>query len=588
MLRRVLLALAATAILAPATAGAASSDSLAPANAPPHWLPPEAWVYNHWLPYDEGRLYRLLRITRVQLWQDLRDDRQPLMDLARRRGWRSATALATALLAPRRAGLTPSRYRTLLDRARRTLTQGHLAQHVFFHSLHQFAIPSAAPDIFGLPDAQYRALRRAELSPLEIGRLHGRSPSRVQAMAAAVLRERVRAGVAGGAMTARQGALLLRRQLSQLPRWLGQARYNGPPRTSGGKLLAAPQDYASNPQISADGSVVAFEFYEQTLTEALRFGEIAVRAAQVGGAASLLVGPPGAADDPQSRYNPSLSADGNVVAYEAAAGNLNFAKRYGDIGVLAADRRAGTVAELAHPADQRGRLSRSSYAPAMSGDGRTVAFQAVGATGRSGVYARDLASGATVVVTTGAGGDAFEPSIDHAGARVAFTRSLRDGRSRVILCDLATRRRTAVSAPREAASSPAVAAAGRHVAYTASTRRGARVLVRDLATTTTLLASAGADRFALDPAISADGRVVAYTSVTGDRSRVIVRDLARGTRTVIAPGADGDVSDPSISADGTRVAFASDATNLDAGHTDGARWVYVADLRAGTVQAVPR
>src|SRR3954470_24723733 len=59
-----------------------SADSEAPKNAPAHWLPPEAWVYNHWLPYDETRLYRLLGITRVGLWLQLRDDHLTLAPLA--------------------------------------------------------------------------------------------------------------------------------------------------------------------------------------------------------------------------------------------------------------------------------------------------------------------------------------------------------------------------------------------------------------------------------------------------------------------------------------------------------------------------
>jgi hypothetical protein len=45
-----------------------SPDSLAPKGAPAHWLPPEDWVYNHWLPNDETRLYSLLGITRLHLW----------------------------------------------------------------------------------------------------------------------------------------------------------------------------------------------------------------------------------------------------------------------------------------------------------------------------------------------------------------------------------------------------------------------------------------------------------------------------------------------------------------------------------------
>ena len=55
--------------LVPATPPRSRNDSLAPVDAPAHWLPPEAWVYNHWVPYDEGRLYALLHITREQdLW----------------------------------------------------------------------------------------------------------------------------------------------------------------------------------------------------------------------------------------------------------------------------------------------------------------------------------------------------------------------------------------------------------------------------------------------------------------------------------------------------------------------------------------
>src|SRR3954466_2635681 len=80
-----------------------SPDSLAPKGAPAHWLPPEPWVYNHWLPFDERRLYRLLGHTREQLWQQLRDDRRTLAELAARRGWPQPSRLAAALVAPERA-----------------------------------------------------------------------------------------------------------------------------------------------------------------------------------------------------------------------------------------------------------------------------------------------------------------------------------------------------------------------------------------------------------------------------------------------------------------------------------------------------
>ena len=76
----------------------------------------------------------------------------------------------------------------------RDITQGHLAQHLFFHSLHQFAIPSAAPEIFGVTDAAFRALRRRELSPLASAACTAARPALVQGEAIAVLRERIARG----------------------------------------------------------------------------------------------------------------------------------------------------------------------------------------------------------------------------------------------------------------------------------------------------------------------------------------------------------------------------------------------------------
>src|SRR4051794_3558280 len=125
------LVLAVAAVLAAAPgASAHSEDSLAPAGAPPHWLPPAPWVYNHWLPFDERRLYRLLRVDRGDVWQQLRDDRHTLAELAARRGRPDTERLAAQLVAPWERRIDGARLRTLQHRALRTLTQGHLSQHL--------------------------------------------------------------------------------------------------------------------------------------------------------------------------------------------------------------------------------------------------------------------------------------------------------------------------------------------------------------------------------------------------------------------------------------------------------------------------
>src|SRR5438045_1707387 len=92
---------AVLAALAAAAAPARAADSQAPPGAPPHWLPNESWVHEHWLPYDETRLYALLHITRGELWRQLRDDTRNVAELAVRHGWPNAEKLATALVAPR-------------------------------------------------------------------------------------------------------------------------------------------------------------------------------------------------------------------------------------------------------------------------------------------------------------------------------------------------------------------------------------------------------------------------------------------------------------------------------------------------------
>jgi Tol biopolymer transport system component/plastocyanin len=595
----------------------ASFDSEAPVTAPAHWLPPEDWVYNHWLPYDERRLYTLLGVSRGAIWRQLRDDRHNLAQLAARHGWPEPAKLAAALVAPRRGEVSAVVFATLRSRARRTITQGHLSQHLLFHSLHQFSIPSEAPAIFGVTDAEFRGLRRGEQSPLEIGRLHGRSPARVQALAAAVLRERVSFGVRTGAMSARQGRLLLRRQISQLPRWLAQVRYNGPPPTHLGKLTRKPRNFAANPAVSGDGGRIVFEGYEQKLPLALKRGEISVLARSSGAGDPLLnVSKRRDRRTPRSAYNPTVSDDGRRVAFEAAEGNLNFAKRYGQIRVFVSDLRTGRTKAMAVPRVRSG-VSLSGYNPVISGDGSRVAYQAQRRGGQSAVYVTDLRSGRSTLASRGAGGapraddGVYDPAISGTGRYVAFTTAASNlgggdlgGRTQVFVRDLVARTTTLVSrasgrrgaVANDYSADAALSRDGRYVAFSSAARNlgganaGSRVYVRDLRTRRTRVVS-GADGFAIEPSISANGRVVAYTSIANGVSRVLVRGDGAEQLVSRATGADGVAadrgsSDATISADGRHVAFTSAATNLAAAKPDDRRGVFVRDLRAGATTLV--
>ena len=487
----------------------------------------------------------------------------------------------------------------------RTITQGHLAQHLFFHSLHQFAIPSRAPQIFGLSDAAFRDVRRTlELSPLTIARLHGRSPARVEALSVAALRERARAGVAGHAITARQARMLLRRQVTQLPRWLGQARYNGPPKTHHGLLVALPHDYATNPSVSADGTHVVYEQYRQKLPVALRLGEIAVVSRDLRSGRDTLVSRPAAPRpnqplDPRSAYNATVSGDGRLVAYESSPGNVNFAKRYGRIGVHLADTARGRTTRIDHP--PRGEdLSQSAYNPQLAADGRHLAFQAVRGAGTAQVFVCDLHTGSRTLASAGLPRaprgtvtSIYEPRLSADGRFVAFTAvtsraSGGPGRDRLErraarprrphLDDGERRRRGLRLGSDRVRRRPPGGLHGRRGGAAALPARRARTPRRRRSPTP----DAGA---VVDPQLSADGRVLAYTVVRGARSHVEVRRLDSGAVEQVA-SAKGSVTDPSLSADGSVLAFTSDAPDLAPGKTDRSRGVFARDLRAGTTTLV--
>jgi Tol biopolymer transport system component len=613
--RRALLLLSALVALLLASAPvAAAQDSDAPPGALPHWLPSEAWVYEHWLPYDEGRLYRLLATDRGAVWRHLRDDAaHNLEQLARRRGM-GAGRLADRLVSPWRGRVSAARLARLRSRALRTITQGHLSQHILFHSLHQLTIPRHARSIFGVPRAEFLRLRRSELSPAEIGRLHGRSVATMRRRSIAALRATTARAVSGRAMTRRQARLLLDRQIRQVPRWLGQSRYNGPPRTIGpGRADLPPADWANRPSVSADGAVVVWDAYRARIPEARRRGEIRVVASSPsGGPLRELSHPARATGLPHSAYNSMVSADGSTVAFEVSAGNLNFAKRYGEMRVLTA--AVGSRAEsmpVSHAPGARGG-SRSAFTPSISADGQAVAYLATeagrgGAPSRNALWLADRRTGQRTAVLPPALDPPLEPRVSGDGRAVAFAASDAGVEGRALVhvrwpgegrTELVSRADGADGATANAdAHEPAPSHDGTVVAFTSSASnlgaRGgrARVFVRDLASATTTAVSPAGTR-AFDPAISPDGRFVAYAARRPKDSaragRVYLHDRVAGTTALVSRGAAGPANglsaEPALSADGRLVAFTSTASNLDRRKPGGLPGVFVRDVAAGELR----
>jgi Tol biopolymer transport system component len=617
MKRALIACLAACCLTAAAAAPAHAQDSDAPKGAPPNWLPPEEWVNLLWLPYDEAKLYAELHMTRGQVFRWVRiDATNTLAELARRRGMSTKT-LARRLVAGRHVRAATKR--TLVRHAERTLTQAHLGQHLLFHALHQTAIPARARGIFGVAsNVEFLRLRRAELSPLQIGELHHVTRVELLHRSADALKDAVRKGVRSGNLSPAQARVMLDRQLRQLPRWLGQNRYNGP---SGGRN--APNipdgDVAKHPTITADGRQVVWDAYRQNVRQAERQGEIHVSAADLTSLRRVEISPavrPGSRR-PHSAYNSVVSADGAAVAFETAESTYPLAKRVGQMSVLVRDLHTGRMTKVSHAGLPAGAPTRTAFNPAISGDGQRVVYEATdngrgGAESTSAVWLFDRLTGAQrKIADEQPGGAAYLPRISGDGATVAYTEAAADGRTLIFAQDVASGARTLVSRASGAAGAaadsdafePSLSRDGRTVAFTSSARnlgvggaRRTRVYVRT-PDGRTELASGGVRGDASQPALSADGRYVAFVerlkpvrfTLAGLRSRVWLFDRQTHTTSLVSRrsgaaggAADGYASEPSVSADGTRVAFASTAGNLSPRKAGGLTGVFVRDLAAHT------
>ena len=277
-------------------------------------------------------------------------------------------------------------------------------------------------------------------------------------------------------------------------------------------------------------------------------------------------------------FAPAISADGRYVAFQSSADNLviNDTNNVNDIFVY--DRQAGTT-ERVSVATGGTESNDSSSDPAISADGRYVAF----------------VSGATNLVGS-----------DTNGANDIFVHDRQAG----------TTERVSVASNGDEADSfsfnPAISADGRYVVFGSSatnlfsgdTNAVPDIFVHDRQTEMTervSVATGGgeANGPSYAPVISSNGRYVAFVSeadnlVSGDtngQTDIFVHDRQQDTTERVSLTNDGAQADgpsffSSISADGRYVAFESSASNLVSGDTNGLQDIFVRDRQLETTVRV--
>jgi len=278
---------------------------------------------------------------------------------------------------------------------------------------------------------------------------------------------------------------------------------------------------------------------------------------------------------------PALSQDGNWLVY-GARGDSNFSE------VWLLDLEDGSNERISEPMAGFENDDNIGLGPSVSTDGRYVAF----------------ASRSSVLVP-GDTNDALDVFVRD---RVAGTTE----RVSVTSDEQQVDGHKASSGQMIGSNKTAISGDGRFVAFTSigpgltpeDTNDETDVFVRDRVTGTTSMVSYSVDGQAGNAmseaaSISADGRYVAFVSYADDivqpgvaHGTAYVRDLQVGSVVPVDVPSTGTVpdaslaTDPVISADGRHVAFAHFATNLtDPPGPSGGR-LFVADLDAGTLDAV--
>lgn len=344
--------------------------------------------------------------------------------------------------------------------------------------------------------------------------------------------------------------------------------------------------FSYRPWVSGDGRYVAFDSDSASLVagDTNRVRDVFIHDRDNGTVERVSVGP-GARQANGDSQRPTLSSNGRFVAFWSAADNLTEGTdANGETDCYVHDRQTHvTIRVNLGPDDVE--ANGDCARPVISGDGNVVAFESAATNlekpsvlGKSSdtnkardVFVRDIAAGTTARVSVMSDGkqgvgESVRPAISTDGRYVAFQSDAalqsddQNRKTDVYLFDRESSETSRVSIGPGGVEgsggsfSPALSADGRLIAYWSN-----------------------AGNLVADDTNKA-GDVYVFDRTDGSTVRVSVGE----------GGAQGDgmSADPSISPDGRYVAFWSGASNLVPDDTNGKRDIFVADREATTVTRV--